>query len=351
MSEYSVSAMKEEQRSEVEALMAASFEKSLASIFFLHTPTTLVVTCEERVVAGLNLDVFQVNTRVRMGYLGWLYTAQDHRGKGLAGLLLEAAIPFLRDLGCTDMAGCVEGDNPASFKQLERAGFSRMSLGEQIKRFGGGLFKVYRHASRFFDMGYFLWHRSLDGSEQKPHPEGGRALAITLAANLVLALPIALGWNLPTLLGFSVVKSNSALIWGIILSVLARSASQAVVAKRAKVVYLGWDTAYLAALLAPLLFGVPFPAPGNVYLKGSDWSVQDEGALLARMALVSNCILALLVVLIPNAYTLLLLILDTLFFFYPFCGFNSSRVKRGGRWARLLSLLLLLACSIFLLLY
>ena len=57
------------------------------------------------------------------------------------------------------------------------------------------------------------------------------------------------------------------------------------------------------------------------------------------------------IVLIPTAYTFLLLILDTLLFFYPFCGFNASRVKRGGRRARLLSLLLLLARSIFLLLY
>jgi len=353
MSEYSVSRMKEEQQSEVEALMAASFEKSLASIFFLHPPTTLVVTYEERVVAGLNLDVFQVNKRVKMGYLGWLYTAREHRGKGLAGLLLEAAIPFLRDLGCTDMAGCIEGDNPASFKQLERSGFCRMSLGGQIKRFGVGLFKLYHHASRFFDMGYFLWHRSLDGSAQKPHPEGGKALAITVAANLLLTLPIALGWNIPAYLGLSLVKDKRALVWGVIFSIIVRTASQAAVAHRAKVkvVYLGWDTAYLAALLAPLLFGLPFPAPGNVYIKGSAWSLEDEAGLLARMALVSNTVLSLLVVLIPNAYTFLLLIVDTLFFFYPFCGFNASRVKRGGRRARLLSLLLLLACSIFLLLY
>ncbi len=222
--------MIEEQQAEVEALMASSFEKSLASIFFLHRPTTLVVTHEGRVVAGVNLDVFQVNARITMGYVGWLYTHRDHRGKGLAGLLLEAAIPFLRDLGCTDTAGCVEGDNPASFRQLERAGFSRMSLGQQVKRFGGGVFNVYRHASRFFDMGYFLWHRSLDGSQQRPHPEGVGALVITLTANVLLTFPILLGWNIPALLGFSFVKNNSVLIAAIIASVVARTASQAAVA-------------------------------------------------------------------------------------------------------------------------
>ncbi len=117
------------------------------------------------------------------------------------------------------------------------------------------------------------------------------------------------------------------------------------------VTYLGWDTAYLAALLSPLLFGVPFPAPGNVYIRGSAWSLREEGALLARMALLSNCALALICLLIPNVYTLLLLLLDTLFCFYPFCGFNASRIRRRGWRARLFSIMLLLACIIFLLLY
>ncbi len=353
MSGYVVTVMQEEQRGEVEALMAASFEKSLSPIFFLHTPTTLIVTCNDRVVAGLNLDVFVVNRRVKMGYLGWLYTAQDHRGKGLAGLLLEAAIPFLRDMGCTDMAGCVEGDNPASFKQLERALFSRMGLRAQIKRFGSGLPTVYRHASRFFDMGYFLWHRSLDGSKQTPHPEGSKALLAALAANLLLALPIILGWNIPALLGFAFVQDTWLLVAGIVLSLVARTGSQMAVAARAKaeVTYLGWDTAYLTALLAPLLLGLPFPVPGNVYIRGSHWSLKEHSGLLSQMALLSNCALALLCVIIPNAYTLLLLLLDTLFSFYPFCGFNASRLRRARRRTRLLSLVLLLACTIFLLLY
>jgi GNAT superfamily N-acetyltransferase len=353
MSQYAVTVMQEGQRGEVEALMAASFEKNLSSIFFLHTPTTLIVTCNDQVVAGLNLDVFVVNRRVKMGYLGWLYTHSEHRGRGLAGMLLEAAIPFLRDLGCTDIAGCVEGDNPASFKQLERALFSRMSLGEQIKRFTCGLPTVYRHASRFFDMGYFLWHRSLDGWKKKPQLEGIQALVATLAANLILSLPIILGWNVPALLGFTFVQDTRLLVAGIVLSLSVRTASQMVVAARAKaeVTYLGWDTAYLTALLAPLLLGLPFPVPGNVYIRGSHWSLKEHGGLLSQMALFSTCTLALLCVVIPNAYTLLLLLLDTLFSFYPFCGFNASRLKRAGRWTRLLSRVLLLACTIFLLLY
>ncbi len=115
MSTYTISVMKKEQESETKELMQRCFDKSLASIFFLYPDTTLVVLYEGRVVAGLNLDVYRVNRKVKMGYLGWLYTDEKHRGKGLAGKLISESLLFLKSLGCTDVAACVEVDYPASF--------------------------------------------------------------------------------------------------------------------------------------------------------------------------------------------------------------------------------------------
>lgn len=69
------------------------------------------------------------------------------------------------------------------------------------------------------------------------------------------------------------------------------------------------------------------------------------------MSLISNTSLALLFILLPNPYTLFLLTLDTFFFFYPFCGFNSSRINREGWNYRLFSYVLALACYAFLLVY
>lgn len=69
------------------------------------------------------------------------------------------------------------------------------------------------------------------------------------------------------------------------------------------------------------------------------------------MSLVSNTSLALLFILLPNPYTLFLLTLDTFFFFYPFCGFNASRIMRE-RWNyRTYGIILTLACYAFLLVY
>jgi len=357
MSTYTISAMKKEQESETKALMQRCFDKSLASIFFLHPDTTLVVLYDGRVVAGLNLDVYKVNKQVKMGYLGWLYTDEKHRGKGLAGKLISESLAFLKGLGCTDVAGCVEGDNPASFKQLQREGFSRLPLVAQIRRFRFGLFKVWKHASRFFDMGYFLWHLRLDGEKEMSYPENLPAWFGGVLANTVLFLPVLFGWNLLSVFHVSWMQltRENTMLWLAIpfLSLLARTFPALVYAKVRKksVVYRQWDTAYFTALLLPLLLGLPFPVPGNLYIQGSNWSLKTHAKDLARMSLISNTSLSLLFLLLPNPYTLFLLSLDTFFFFYPFCGFNSARIKRSGWNYKAFSIILTLACYAFLLVY
>lgn len=357
MSTYSISVMKKEQEAETRELMQRCFDKSLASIFFLHPDTTLVVLFEDKVVAGLNLDVYQVNKQVKMGYLGWLYTAKEHRGKGLAGKLLSEALLFLKSLDCTDVAGCVEGDNPASFKHLEAKGFSRLSLFSQIQRFRFGLFRVWKHASRFFDMGYFFWHLSLDDTRRRSYPENINAFVLGACANTLLFIPVLCGWNLIALLNVSwmqVSHETRGLLFALpLLSLLVRTLPSFVFAHTQKIrlVYRQWDTAYFTALLLPLLLGLPFPVPGNLYIQGSDWSLKTHAKDLARMSLISNTSLALLFILLPNPYTLFLLTLDTFFFFYPFCGFNASRIKREGWNFRLFSYVLTLACYAFLLVY
>ncbi|MBI9094887.1 MAG: GNAT family N-acetyltransferase [Sphaerochaeta sp.] len=202
MSEYSIALIREEQIAETQALMSQCFEAKLASIFYLHPESTLVATYQNKVVAGINLDVYQVNSQVRMGYIGGLYTDKDHRGKALAGRLLKEAITFLKEQGCTSLSGCVEGDNPASFKQLANQGFSIVSLWQQLKLFRLGTLKVYRRASRFFDMGYFLWHRSLTEKDIRESEGGMKPLVLTLFGNTLLFFFCLKGWNLLNLTGF-----------------------------------------------------------------------------------------------------------------------------------------------------
>jgi hypothetical protein len=96
----------------------------------------------------------------------------------------------------------VEGDNPASFKQLAKRGFSILGLKEQLKLFNVRTAKIYHHASRFFDMGYFFWHKSLTGQSLKEAPVGKKALLLTLLSNTLLFFFCLKGWNLLNLAGF-----------------------------------------------------------------------------------------------------------------------------------------------------
>lgn len=350
MHDYTICPMPPDKEEETRALMARCFDQSLAGIFFLHPESTLVVLHEGKVVAGLNADVFPVKPGVKIGYLGWLYTDENHRGKHLAGLLLQEAIVFLRNLGCTDLCACVEGDNPASFKQLHMAGFRMIRLLGQLKRFGFATAKVWKHASRFFDMGYFLWYLRLDGKQPAEHPKNLTAFILGSLANTFLVLPLAFGWNLPALAGVSV---RPQLLWVPFASLLIRTLAMWMVAtlRNVKVVYYQWDTSYLSALLLPFLLGLPFPVPGNMYIEGCNWSPKAECSTLGAMAFVSNLCLALFSIFVPNPYTLMLLVLDTFGFFYPFCGFNASRLKRAGMMVWLSAVVLILACLIVVLIY
>jgi GNAT superfamily N-acetyltransferase len=360
MQEYSIRPMKEGEKPEILALMKASFEPSLESIFYIHPESTLVAEYEKTLVAGINLDIYTVNRKTKIGYIGWLYTDKDHRKKGLAGRLVEQAVTFLADQGCTDLCACVEGDNPSSFKQLSKRGFSILSLRNQLHLFGFGILKVYSHASRFFDMGYFLWHYPLAPENRKPLRENVMPpFAVTLFINTILWTACLKGWNVLHLLGLGIgTKMESiplkmlffpAFFLGIRTLAMGLSAK----AQKIETEYKGWDTAWITALLTTFLFGFPFPVPGNLYVKGTTWSLRPMQKKLTLMARASNLALAVACLVLAQSvalwYGLSLLTLDTLFFFYPFCGFNAHRLFKGGLATKATSLALLLVVFLFVL--
>lgn len=368
MSEYTIALVRDDQIEETKTLMGRCFDAKYVSIFYLHPESTLVATSNNRVVAGINLDIYQVNREVRMGYIGWLYTDDEHRGNGLAGRLLDEAINFLKDDGCTSLSACVEGDNPASFKQLALEGFTIIGLWQQLKLFKAGTIKVYHHASRFFDMGYFLWHKSLTEQKVPEASKGTKALLAMLLANTLLFFFYLKGWNLlnlvklhPMSFSFSSlpIEQKFFLLALPSLFILGRTGGMLLAAKVKKtdVTYRNWDTAWIPAILLTAIAGIPFPVPGNLYIQDNDWNLKEEKQLLATMAISAQGATVLLFLVLPIGtpllFGLILLALDTLFYFYPFCGFNASRVKRMGAKPYALSLAIILATltSVFLFRY
>src|SRR5690606_26984807 len=61
MNEYRIALIETDQIEEAKHLMRSVFEPSLESIFYLHPESTLVALYENKVVAGINLDIYQVN--------------------------------------------------------------------------------------------------------------------------------------------------------------------------------------------------------------------------------------------------------------------------------------------------
>jgi GNAT superfamily N-acetyltransferase len=342
--------------------MRSAFEPSLESIFYLHPESTLVALYGKKVIAGINLDIYQVNKHIKMGYIGWLYTDENHRGQQLAGKLIDEAKTFLKNEGCTEISACVEGDNPASFKQLTTRGFSILGLAEQLKLFKLGTFKVYHHASRFFDMGYFLYHKRLTGANEKPASTNLMAFVLTVIGNTFLFFACLKGLNILSLFGFSFDQATFStlernqrflLLLAPALFLATRTVSMLISAQiqGKPVVYRAWDTAWITALLLTFLIGIPFPVPGNLYIKGDTWKLEREKDTLALMARSGQLALALTCLFFTQNkalwFGLPLLILDTLFFFYPFCGFNARRIQRGGKASRITSFAVLIAVIVF----
>ena len=125
--------------------------------------------------------------------------------------------------------------------------------------------------------------------------------------------------------------------------------------KEKMVIYRDWDTAWILAILLTFTVGFPFPVPGNLYIKGFDWNLKKEEKTLASMGIAGLAAVALICLFAPKGIPLLfglaLLALDGFFFFYPFCGFNASRIKRIGAKTYGLYLAITLAVMLVLLVY
>jgi len=313
--------IKEKEIEKCTSLMKECFDASYHSIFFLYPEHTLVATEGEELLGGINFKVYPVRKgKLKIGYIGWVYTAKAARGKGVARSLFDKGIEHMKSIGCTDIVLCIEGDNPSSFKNVAtREGFGIQSLFSQLKRYHFSTFKVWKEADRFFDMGYFLWHyKDKENSLEPSRSKQRRTFLLMLLANTLLFAPKLLWYK------------DSPLY--LLLPSLALTLRTLMLLLGGGRIFLSWDTAYLSGLLSAFL-PFAFPVPGGVYPRGSTWSLKEKekGLAIASLSAIASEVLLVLLFRkssIALSFLLPLLTLDTLFPFYPFCGFLGSRVKR-----------------------
>lgn len=337
---------------EAKAIMSSSFPKAYHSIFYLYPESTLIASENGVVLGGVNLDIF--DACVKVGYIGWLYVSDRARGIGIGKKLIDEAIVFLEDSAKVDeILLCIEGDNPSSFKQVSsRDGFEIMSLQKEICTFKWNIFKVYSHASRFFDMGYFLWHKNTkDNNAEKSlemsYKKQIASFLCTIVFNTALYLLMALK--------FKTIGVFSFLVPSIVL--IARTTIEAVVIKafKEKPIFLAWDSSWLSSLIS-IIMPFYFPSPGGIYIRGDEWSIKEKSKTLALSAISTVIVEALLLLLFRKRveyilFALPLFLLDTVFPFYPFCGFLSSRIKRYTGKYYSVFIIFAITISLFLMLF
>jgi GNAT superfamily N-acetyltransferase len=61
----------------------------------------------------------------RMGYLGFMFVPEEHRGKGLNGLIIEKLIDWCRDQGLNEIRLDVYNVNDPAIRAYEKAGFKK----------------------------------------------------------------------------------------------------------------------------------------------------------------------------------------------------------------------------------
>ncbi len=330
-------------------IMRGSFPKAYQSIFYLYPESTLVAIENDEIIGGINLDIY--DAAIKVGYIGWLYVDISARGKGVGEKLVDKAIEFLEnDAKVDEILLCIEGDNPSSFKNFSKRGFEIMMLNSQLKLFGFSIFKVYKHASRFFDMGYFLWHKSR-GAVKQSRSLNKSALA-SISALIATIFFNTLLYSL-TIAKFGFFSYKALFIPSLVLLTRAMTLAIVLLIFKAKAIFLFWDTSWLSSLIS-LLLPFYFPSPGGVYIKGDDWTLRDKSrslgiASLATIALETIMLLAFRSSIAYLMFALPLFLLDTIFPFYPFCGFLSSRVRRlaGKKYFLMYPFVLIVIIGIF----
>lgn len=293
------------------ALMSSCFPASYAPIFFLYKEHTLVSVEGERLLGGINSDVFMAGGR-KIGYIGWLYTAEEARGKGIASSLKKKMVEHLEEAGCEEIFCLIEGDNPSSYK-IFQDDFRIMNLSMQVKAFGTGIFKVWKKSAHFLDSGYFLWHRGK-----------GIGMEKTASADVVMLLFLnAVLFTLHCLIH----GTATAITFFIPLFVLAsRTAILAIAGGRS--VLVPWDNFRLLSL-ASVILPIYIPTPIGVYPVGGRWSMAEKRKRLGLAAVLTILFEAAAVVCpVTGRFTVFLLLADSSLFFYPFSGFQAARARR-----------------------
>jgi ribosomal protein S18 acetylase RimI-like enzyme len=272
----SVRRMGADDEEAVKALAGRAFSP-LASISFPRTLDALIAERDGELLGSVVLRTFELpgsgrEEYRRGGVMLWLMTDSGARGLGVGGRLVEAALRSFEERGCREVFACVEGYNSSSANLFAARGFTILTLGEQLRRYGllGTLLLWLRTSRLGGDVGHFLWGRP---GQAKPDSPTLQWWIGALANALVLLL---VGWRGNWLGDFDPVTFVGVVL--IVVTLLGlREWSMRLVAwlRGLPVRHRAWESPFPLSLGVVLLLGVYLPTPGSVYPRQGTWHYRD----------------------------------------------------------------------------
>jgi ribosomal protein S18 acetylase RimI-like enzyme len=267
----SVRHMREEETRTVISLASSAFSCAEGA-FFSPPPQTLVAERDGHLVGAVLPKVFALPHKRRCGSIFWLMTDPRARGLGVGRRLVEATLEYFEEQGCREAFACVEGYNTPSSNLFAARGFTILSPGEQLRRYGLlGTFWLWIKMSRLgADVGHFLWAYPGVTRQDNPRIQWWTG---TLLSVLVFFLA---GWR-----GGWVEGLEPSTVFGPVLAIVAlfglREAAMKLAARSQglSVWHRAWEAAFPLSASVALMLGWFFPTPGSVYPRGGTWRYRD----------------------------------------------------------------------------
>jgi GNAT superfamily N-acetyltransferase len=277
----SVHHMRKEQTRAVRSLAGRVVSRP-ESAFFSPPPQTLIAERDGRLVGVIVPKVFVLPDKRRYGAIFWLMTAPEARGSGVGGRLVEATLEYFEEHGCREAFACVEGYNTSSSNLFATRGFTILSPGAQLGRYGLlGTFWLWIKMFRLgADVGHFLWARPR--ATRQDHSWLQWCVG-TLLSVLVLLLARWRGGWLEGPEPATVLEAALAIValFGLREAAMRLAARSQGLLVRHRV----WEAAFPLSAGVALMLGLFLPTPGSVYPRSGTWRYRNLLPKLGPIAL------------------------------------------------------------------
>ena len=127
---------------------------------FRFTDNTLVAQHDGKIVGTAVLRFFSLPKKRKGAFVEYIFTAPEVRGMGFGQKLVEAALKYCEEKGCDEIMTQIKGDNTSSSKSFSTRGFTVLSPGQQLRRYGLGIILVWLKTMHILAKGQLLWVRT-----------------------------------------------------------------------------------------------------------------------------------------------------------------------------------------------